>query len=231
MFQIMSQHPCQDLSVCSLLCCFFFLFFLAGSVGGWSCMLPSHTCELSGWLRQLFKEWVAEHSTPHCRPLWDLKPRILFLTKNLVKDSCNLKLCSFLKLPPWVLPVIPVQPDSVYLLSSTSGSQADCHRLLDAQPPKPVRSPTNCLPPGKNTDLSTLKLTSLPNPPATVRFPHSDYSSTFMKPSSLSAFLPQRMNCRSSPEFLTHVIFSSKINIFPGLQKVSACGSKSSVKR
>ncbi|MEQ2238339.1 hypothetical protein ILYODFUR_032266 [Ilyodon furcidens] len=151
-------------------------------------MLPSHTCELSGSLRQLFKEWVAEHSTPECRPLWCL-----------------------LRQAPWVLPVIPEQPDSIYLLSSTFGSQADCHRLLDAQPPKPVRPPTNCLPPEKHRPVHPkADLPSrTPNPPAT------------------------RTNRWSSPEFLNNVIVSSKINIlnFPGLLKVSACRSKSSVKR
>ncbi|MED6283890.1 hypothetical protein CHARACLAT_013657, partial [Characodon lateralis] len=44
----------------------------AGSVGGWSCVLPSHTCEPLGSLWQSFKERVAEHSTPECRPLWCL---------------------------------------------------------------------------------------------------------------------------------------------------------------
>ncbi|MEQ2311081.1 hypothetical protein AMECASPLE_015951 [Ameca splendens] len=110
------------------------------------------------------------------------------------------------------------------------GSQADCHWLLDAQPPKPVRPPSNCLPPEKHrpvqpkTDLPS----RTPNPPATVSFPHSDYSSMFIKPSSPSAFLPQRTNRRSSPEFLTHVIVSSKINIlnFPGLLKVLHVGQK-----
>ncbi|MED6241238.1 hypothetical protein ATANTOWER_004528 [Ataeniobius toweri] len=84
-------------------------------------------------------------------------------------------------------------------------------QVPDAQPPKPVRPSTNCLPPEKHrpvhpkTDLPS----RTPNPPAT------------------------RTYRRSSPEFLTNVIVSSKINIlnFPGLLKVSAYGSKSSVKR
>ncbi|MED6243957.1 hypothetical protein ATANTOWER_031417 [Ataeniobius toweri] len=128
-----------------------------------------------------------------------------------MKDSCNLNLCSFLKVPPWVLPAVPAQPDSVNLLSSPFGSQADCHRLLDAQPPKPVRPPTNCLPVDKHRPVhpKTELPSRTPNPPAT------------------------RTNRWRSPELITQVIVSSKINIlnFFGLLKVSSCGSKSLVKR
>ncbi|MEQ2237565.1 hypothetical protein ILYODFUR_024338 [Ilyodon furcidens] len=116
-----------------------------------------------------------------------------------------------IEVPSWILPVVPVQPDSVHLLSSLFGSQANCHRLPDAQPQNPVRLPTNCLP-LETTDLSILELTSPPrliNPPA------------------------RRTNRWSSPEFLTHVIILSEINIlnFIGLLEVSACRSKSLVKR
>ncbi|MEQ2280619.1 hypothetical protein AMECASPLE_021794 [Ameca splendens] len=104
---------------------------LFGSVGGWRSVLPSHTCELSGSLRQLFKERVAEYSTPECHPL-----------RCLLRQT------------PWFLPMILEQPGSAYLQSSTLGSQADFHQPQDAQQPKTVRPPTNCLPP-ENTDLST----------------------------------------------------------------------------
>ncbi|MEQ2179938.1 hypothetical protein GOODEAATRI_030437 [Goodea atripinnis] len=94
-------------------------------------MLLSHTCELSGSLRQLLKERVAEHLTPECRPL-----------RCLLRQT------------PWVLPVMLVQPGSAYLWSSMLGSQADFHQPQDAQQPKTVRPPTNRLPP-ENSDLST----------------------------------------------------------------------------
>ncbi|MED6278198.1 hypothetical protein CHARACLAT_021243, partial [Characodon lateralis] len=64
-------------------------------------------------LRQLFKERVAEHSTPECRPL-----------RCLLRQT------------PWILPVILVQPGSAYLRSSTLGSQADFHLPQDAHQPK-----------------------------------------------------------------------------------------------
>ncbi|MED6247036.1 hypothetical protein ATANTOWER_028472 [Ataeniobius toweri] len=79
-----------------------------------------------------------------------------------MRVSQNLNLCSFFKVPSWILPVVPAQPDPVHLLSSPFG-------LLDAQPPKPVCRPTNCLP-VENTDLSIQELISSPrllNPPAT----------------------------------------------------------------
>ncbi|KAK5604110.1 hypothetical protein CRENBAI_023264 [Crenichthys baileyi] len=75
--------------------------------------------------------------------------------------------------PPWILPVVPAHPDPVYLLSSLFGLQADCHQLLDAQPPKPVLPATNCLPLEKHRPVHP-KLTSPPrllNPPATVLSP------------------------------------------------------------
>ncbi|MEQ2296891.1 hypothetical protein AMECASPLE_029075 [Ameca splendens] len=114
------------------------LVLSAGSVGGWSCVLPFHTCKLSGLLRQLFKERVPKHSMPECRPLRCLLRQI-----------------------PWVLPVILVQPGSAYLRSSTLGLQADFHLPQDAQQPKNVRSPLNCLTSKKHIPVY-LKLTSPP---------------------------------------------------------------------
>ncbi|MED6253455.1 hypothetical protein ATANTOWER_029986, partial [Ataeniobius toweri] len=92
--------------------------------------------------------------------------------------------------PSWILPVVPAHPDSVHLLNSPFGSQANYHRLPDAQPQNPVRPPMNCLP-LETTDLSILELTS---PPGLLNSPAT------------------RTNRWSSPEFPTHVIILSEIS-------------------